>query len=501
MRASTVTLLLVVACSGAACAAASDGGESDSSLDPMFAAQPPPRHDDDGDRPNAPPPDIPKDVPPECQNPGTPGGDEHIDFAALRAKLAAQKAAVMARHRALLNARYDLANRPSSTITMFRGKPVQTGIRVKLRNGQTWEDLAAMKPAAIKQHDSFPAGFFPLPHPKHQEGGMLFPHQVIDEVKRQTARDLTRFDLEFDIPDNFLPEFPPPVFLTDRADLGDVSQGKVLTTDNFYETLKGIMNPKQLEGFRLLVTPFPQQQFNVTDDRRSDRPSLGVACFDCHVNGAASGATHLVQDARPQPFRHRVDTPALRGVSIQQLFGSQRALKSVEDFTEFEQRTAYFDGDITAAVKKGAQFLDRALQISGMGEVQNLLDFPPAPKLDLLGRLDPALATAAELRGEALFHGKAKCASCHAPPYYTDNSMHDLHLERFFTPRYIACAMATAEGPIKTFPLRGIKETPPYLHDGRLLTLDDTIEFFNLVLGTKLTADEKADLLAFLYTL
>jgi cytochrome c peroxidase len=79
--------------------------------------------------------------------------------------------------------------------------------------------------------------------------------------------------------------------------------------------------------------------------------------------------------------------------------------------------------------------------------------------------------------------------------------MHDLHLERFFTPRYIECAMATAEGPIKTFPLRGIKETPPYLHDGRLLTLDDTIEFFNLVLGTKLTADEKADLLAFLYAL
>jgi hypothetical protein len=39
------------------------------------------------------------------------------------------------------------------------------------------------------------------------------------------------------------------------------------------------------------------------------------------------------------------------------------------------------------------------------------------------------------------------------------------------------------------------------LHDGRLLTLEDTIEFFNLVLGTKLTAQEKADLLAFLYTL
>ena len=53
----------------------------------------------------------------------------------------------------------------------------------------------------------------------------------------------------------------------------------------------------------------------------------------------------------------------------------------------------------------------------------------------------------------------------------------------------------------KTFPLRGIKDTPPYLHDGRLLTLDDTVEFFNLILGTRLTPDEKRDLVAFLRAL
>ena len=57
---------------------------------------------------------------------------------------------------------------------------------------------------------------------------------------------------------------------------------------------------------------------------------------------------------------------------------------------------------------------------------------------------------------------------------------------------------ANTDGPIKTFPLRGIKDSPPYLHDGRLLTLEDTVEFFNLVLETKLTAEEKKDLVAFL---
>jgi hypothetical protein len=39
------------------------------------------------------------------------------------------------------------------------------------------------------------------------------------------------------------------------------------------------------------------------------------------------------------------------------------------------------------------------------------------------------------------------------------------------------------------------------LHDGRLLTLEDTVEFFNLILGAKLTGEEKQDLVAFLRTL
>ena len=42
---------------------------------------------------------------------------------------------------------------------------------------------------------------------------------------------------------------------------------------------------------------------------------------------------------------------------------------------------------------------------------------------------------------------------------------------------------------------------PPYLHDDRLLTLDDTVEYFNLILGTKLSEQEKKDLVALLRTL
>jgi cytochrome c peroxidase len=423
------------------------------------------------------------------------------EFRSVFARMSAAKAQVMKRQMDLLGARYDLGDRPAAGVTMSRGKPIQDGVRVKLPAGATWEALEKMSPDEIREKGLFPSGFLPLPHPNHPEGGMVFPHFLIDETKKQTGRDLTRFDLDFDIPDRFLPEFPAPIYLTTRPDLGDVSRGRLVTTDNYYELFNGILNPKQLEGLRLLLTPFAQQQFNLTADRRSERPSLGVACFDCHQNGSTNGAAHLVGDIRPQEFRHRIETPTLRGVNIQRLFGSQRALKTVEDFTEFEQRAAYFDGDPVIATKKGVNILERGSQIHDMGEFQEILDFPPAAKLDVFGKLDAAKATPAELRGQALFFGKAQCVTCHTPPYYTDNSMHDLKAERFYRPRLINGMMASADGPIKTFPLRGIKDTPPYLHDGRLLTLDDTVEFFNLVLGTRLTPEEKKDLVVFLRAL
>jgi cytochrome c peroxidase len=199
----------------------------------------------------------------------------------------------MAAQRELLDLRYDLSDSPSPSQKMSRGKPVQAGVRVKLPENLTWDGLAEMTSQQIHENDVFPAGFFPLPHPNHPEGGMLFPHFHID----------------------------------------------------------------------------------------------------------------------------------------------------------------------------------------------------------------PAKATAQELAGQELFFGKAKCSTCHPAPVYTDGLMHDLKVERFYEPRMINGMMASVDGPIKTFVLRGIKESSPYLHDGRLLTLDDTVEFFNLVLELKPSAEEKAQLLAFLYTL
>ena len=194
---------------------------------------------------------------------------------------------------------------------------------------------------------------------------------------------------------------------------------------------------------------------------------------------------------------------SLRGLFNQQIYGSKRSLRSIEDFSEFEQRTAYFNGDHVSATRKGVNLPDRPNQVAMMAQMQNIIDFPPAPKLRPDGTLDPAKATPKELAGEQVFNGKGQCATCHVPRNdFLDDRMHDLKTERFFASGQVFNdQVVLPDGPIKTFTLRGIKDSPPYLHDGRLLTLEDTVEFFNLILETKLTAAEKADIVAFMKAL
>jgi cytochrome c peroxidase len=397
----------------------------------------------------------------------------------------ANKAEVMATQRRLLESRYNLEPKLDPVVTMSRGKPLAVGPTARLPAGMTWEALAALSPAEIRERDIFP--YKALPHAIQGGGlgGQVFPQMQIKMFPR-----LERYDVEFDIPEAFLPEFPPAMFLQNRPELGDVSRGEVVSINNYYRLFKDILTAVQLDGLRLLVTPFPQEEFNPTGDRKTAQPSLGVTCLDCHVNGHTSGQFHITPDIRPEQRRIRLDTVSLRGMFNQQIHGSKRSLRSVEDFTEFEQRTAYFNGDAIHALKKGMNILDR-IQVTNMAQMQNMFDFPPAPKLTVTGMLDPAKATAGELAGEKLFFGKAQCSTCHPAPVYLDNQMHDLHVERFLKNE-------AGDGPIKAFTLRGIKDSPPYFHDGRLLTLEDTVEFFNLVLELKLTPQEKHNLVEFM---
>jgi cytochrome c peroxidase len=244
-----------------------------------------------------------------------------------------------------------------------------------------------------------------------------------------------------------------------------------------------------MEGLKELLRPTPTTWFNQTTHRVTKEPSAGVSCLACHVNGHSNGAIELAPDSRPNQARLRTDTPSMRGNYNLMLFSSKRSIRSMDHFAEVEE---YFDGDPALMQAIGPRGVQK--QISNrMGDFNSIIDFPPAPKLGPLGRLIPSKATEPELRGERLFWGKAQCSQCHHGPAFADDYMYDLQVERFYQGR--------PEGPIKTFALRGIKDSPPYLHDGRLMTLHDTVEFFNLVLELQLTRTEKDDLVAFLLCL
>jgi hypothetical protein len=273
-------------------------------------------------------------------------------FAAIMKAAVAAKPKVMADQRRHLESRYDLEPKLDPVAKMSRGKPLCVGPTARLAAGRTWEQLAEMSPAQIRQANLFP--YPALPHPKNSGGGgQVFPRMQIAMFPR-----LQRFDVDFDLPDTFLPEFPPAIFLQNRPELSDVSRGEVVSINNYYRLFKDLLTPVQLDGLRMLLTPFPQEELNPTDDRKTVQASLGVICLDCHINGHTTGQFHVNPDIRPQQRRFRLDTVSLRGLFNQQIHGSKRSLRSVEDFTEFEFRTAYFNGDAIHAMKKGITILD-----------------------------------------------------------------------------------------------------------------------------------------------
>ena len=394
-----------------------------------------------------------------------------------------QKPSLMRDVRAYMNGRYVFTGESMPGHFMSGGKPVMAGPVARLSpEVGTFAALGQLTPEEIRKRDLFP--YKPLAHPLQSTAHMVFPEEWV-----AAHPEHERIDVDMDFPQAYLPEFPPPLFLTTHKELGDVTNGREITLDNFYDIFDGILTPEQMEGLKELLRPSATTWFNHTDHRITAKPSKGVACLDCHVNGHTNGAFELGPDARPHMARLRVDTPTLRGNYNLMQLSSRRSIRSLDHFSEVEE---YFDGDPGMMQAIGPRAVKRDVS-NRMADFNAIVDFPPAPKLGPLMSLIPTKATASELRGEALFHGKAMCSQCHYGAAFVDDQMYDLQVERFYVGR--------PEGPIKTFPLRGIKDTPPYLHDGRLPTLADAVEFFNIVLQLGLVETEKQDLVNFLLCL
>lgn len=394
------------------------------------------------------------------------------------------KPALMAEVKEYMTSRFDFSGEVFGEYTMSGGKPIMKGPVARLPEGvQSFEELAQLSPQEIRSRDLFP--YLPLAHPLHTTAHMVFPDNWV-----KVHPEHLRMDMDHDFPDGYLPEFPPPMFLTTHPEYGDVTGGREVTLANYYEIFDGLLTGEQMEGLKELLRPTATTWFNHTDHRVTVEASAGVACFSCHVNGHTNGAFELAPDSRPNQSRLRVDTPTMRGNFNLMQLSSKRSIRSMDHFSEVEE---YFDGD-PGALGQPIGLANRQRQLTNrMGDFNGILDNPPAPKLGVLMRLDKNLATEQELNGEQLFFGKARCSECHNGPQFVDDYMHNLKVERFYAGR--------PEGPIKTFPLRGIKDSPPYLHDGRCPTLQDAVEFFNLILELQLSQQEKEDLVAYLLCL
>lgn len=93
--------------------------------------------------------------------------------------------------------------------------------------------------------------------------------------------------------------------------------------------------------------------------------------------------------------------------------------------------------------------------------------------------------TLSEIRGFGVFldSERGSCATCHAPPNFTDDGFHNIGLASFSDPdpdlgRYNIRPVKLMRGAFKTPSLRNITLTAPYFHDGSAETLEDVVEHY-----------------------
>ncbi len=112
-----------------------------------------------------------------------------------------------------------------------------------------------------------------------------------------------------------------------------------------------------------------------------------------------------------------------------------------------------------------------------------------------------AFDSAAAENGKALFNDKAKCATCHVPPIFTEpgwnlHTAEEIGIDDFQ-------AMRSPDERYRTAPLRALWDVEKvhkggFYHDGRFATLQDVVEHYDRHLGLKLSDKEKSDLVEYL---
>jgi YVTN family beta-propeller protein len=194
------------------------------------------------------------------------------------------------------------------------------------------------------------------------------------------------------------------------------------------------------------------------------------SCASCHPNGGSDG---LNWDLTRDGVGNFMNTRSLMGVKDTPPYGWHASSPTLEDRVTGTLRTLHQHEPGTAETAELVAFLKTLA--------------PPRP----LAVKDAA----AVARGKELFHGKAKCATCHRSDALDDDRPHDLGLR----------GDGDVQARFDTPSLRGVARTAPYLHDGRAATLADVFGRHNAQqrhgAAHQLSKAEMGDLLAFLRSL
>ena len=231
----------------------------------------------------------------------------------------------------------------------------------------------------------------PLPHVKQAPSGQVFPETEIEEIAREEGRDLRRFDVEFDLPEHLTPEFPPPIFLHNRPELGDVSRGQVLT-------IKQLLRDHERHG-HAGADGGPAAAAHAV-------PAGGVQPDRGPQGRRAEPGRRLPRLPLERPHQRRLPPHPGRPARRPRASGSTRRACAACSTSRSTARSARCARSRTSPSSSSAPPTSTATTISAhekgrrtcptarpggdMAQMQNMVDFPPAPKLDPLGRLDPA---------------------------------------------------------------------------------------------------------------
>ena len=255
-------------------------------------------------------------------------------------------------------------------------------------------------------------------------------------------------------------------------------------TELFYSELAG--------GKRSYLLNLGDMLFSSPDILGGVARQAAISCATCHQQGSTNAKLYIpglssrpgTFDTNGALFNPKADNGVLDAVRIPSLRGANFLAPYTHD-GRFPTLREFIHNAIVnefAGPEPSAQVLD-ALE-TYIKEIA----FLPNPKLAAGGRLSKEASDAAR-RGEALFNKPFRhdagmsCAGCHRPDSaFVDHQLHDVG----------------TGGWVKTPTLLNADFNAPYFHDGRFDNFGDVVAYFDRHFDLGLSADERADLVAYL---